>query len=692
LKTAEYGQFTMTNPLLQTGALPRFSDIAAEHVEPALDHVLAENRRAIAALLGEVREPTWQTLMDPLEDLSDRLNRMWSPVQHLHAVADNEALRAAYSACLPKLADYATELGQNRGLYEAYRTLTAQTDLDPTQRRILDNEMRDFRLSGIDLNPADQQRFKEISQRLSQLHAKFGDNVLDATQAWNKSVTAADMVSGLPEAALALAQQLAARHQQSGWTFTLDFPSYISVMTYADNRDLRQEVYTAFSTRASNQGPDAGKFDNSNLMVEILALRQEQARLLGLANFAELSLVKKMANEPGQVLQFLQDLAQRARPFAQQELTEIQAFAKSLHGPDPLAAWDISYYAEKLRQQRYTVSQELLRQYFPVAQVLDGLFRIVQLLYGIDITRREGIDVWQADVHYYEIHAADGELRGGFYLDLFARENKRGGAWMDECVVRRRLRSGVQAPVAYLTCNFTPPVTGRPALLTHEEVVTLFHEFGHGLQHMLTRVDYAGVSGINGVAWDAVELPSQFMENWCWEKEALNLFSRHHETGAPINDTVFERMQAAKNFQVGLQTLRQIEFALFDFRLHMAAKIADVEAIQAVLDQVRDEVAVIRPPEFNRFQHSFSHIFTGGYAAGYYSYKWAEVLAADAFSKFEEHGIFDRQTGDQFLRSILEQGGSREPMDLFVEFRGREPSIDALLRKTGMRTTSATEP
>lgn len=678
---------SMKNPLLEASDLPCFDRIKAEHVEPALDRVLAENRAAITALLQTSDPYSWEHTLLPLEELGDRLNRVWSPVKHLHSVADGEALRAAYSACLPKLSDYATELGQHSALFNAYASVANGPEyrsLGSAQRKIIENAMRDFRLSGIELNDSDKERFKEIRQRLSRLQTTFEEHLLDATQAWKKPITDSALLSGLPESALDLARHNAAREGQSGWVFTLDIPSYMPVLTYADNRDLRLEMYEAYVTRASDQGPMAGQWDNTEVMVEILALRHELARLLGFDNYAEFSLATKMAKDPQQVMSFLSDLARRCKPVAERELADLTAYASDHYAIETLEPWDIPYYSEKLRQHRFAISQEELRAYFPAPRVLQGLFAVVERLYGLRIRARDGVETWDPDVRFFEIYDRRAALRGMFYLDPYARSHKRGGAWMDECIVRKRTRDGVQVPVAYLTCNFTPPLGETPALLTHAEVITLFHEFGHGLHHMLTLIDYPSIAGINGVAWDAVELPSQFMENWCWEREALDLMSAHHHTGEPMSEALLERMQAAKNFQSGMQMARQIEFALFDFRLHMSEGPWDARAIQNLLNEVRREVAVVRPPPFNRFQNGFSHVFAGGYAAGYYSYKWAEVLSADAFSKFEERGIFDQATGEQFLHCILEQGGSREPMELFVEFRGREPSIDPLLRRSGI--------
>ncbi len=675
----------MDNPLLHFEELPPFSEIRPEHVEPAIDWLLAENRRRIAALLDEVGEhPTWENFIEPLEEWEDELERAWSPVSHLNAVMNSEALREAYNACLPKLSDYATEMGQNERLYQAYRRL-AESDqpLDEAQRKVLENALRDFHLSGIDL-PADKKaRYREISQRLSQLTSRFAENVLDCTNAWEKHITDEAQLAGLPDSAKDLAAQTAEQRGKTGWVFTLDFPSYHPVMTYADDRELRYEFYRAYNTRASDQGPHDPKHDNSALMEEILALRHELAQLLGFANYAERSLATKMARDPDQVMGFLHDLGRRSKPQAERELAELRAFAAGL-GCDELQPWDVPYYSEKLRQQRYAITQEELRPYFPEPRVIAGLFAVVERLYGVQFVEVEGVDVWHPDVKFYEIRDADGTVRGQFYFDLYARPNKRGGAWMDTCQSRMVTHERCQIPVAYMTCNFAPPVGDKPALLTHDEVETLFHEFGHGLHHMLTRVDYPEVSGINGVAWDAVELPSQFMENYCWEREALDLISGHYETGEPIPQALYDKMIAAKNFQSAMMMVRQLEFSLFDFRIHLEYDPARGARIFEILEEVRDEVAVIRPPAWNRFPNSFTHIFAGGYAAGYYSYKWAEVLSADAFSLFEERGIFDRETGQSFLRNILEPGGSRDAAELFRAFRGREPKIDALLRHSGI--------
>lgn len=677
----------MNNPLLADSALPPFSAILPEHVEPAVDTVLQQAKQTVADLVEQLDEPTWQTLVIPMEEINDRIHRVWSPVSHMNSVMNSEPLRQSYNACLPKLSEFSTELGQNAGLFKAYKALAESDEydrLDDAQKKVIDNALRDFRLSGIELSDADQETYKQLSQSLTELTAKFEENVLDATHAWQKLITDEALLSGLPDSAKAMAVQMAERDGKTGWLFTLDYPSYIPVMTYADNAELRQECYTAFATRASDQGPNPDKWDNTPIIAEILSLRHQLANLVGFDNHAERSLATKMAQSPQQVLDFLTDLAQRSKPIAEQEVAELKVFAKEMADVDELAAWDMMYFAEKLRQQRYAISQEEIKPYFPESKVVPGLFAVVNRLYGLNIVERDDIDVWHKDVRFFEIFDADNQLRGQFYLDLYARQHKRGGAWMDECQVRRQTAVGLQTPVAYLTCNFSEPVGDKPALFTHDEVTTLFHEFGHGLHHMLTQIHYADVSGINGVPWDAVELPSQFMENWCWEREALDLISGHYETGEPLTDELFDKMMAARNFHSAMMMVRQLEFSLFDFRLHLEYDPAVDNQAASVLAEVRDQVAVVKPPVFNRFAQSFSHIFAGGYSAGYYSYKWAEVLSADAFSRFEEEGIFNRDTGLSFLTSVLEKGGSKEPMALFVEFRGREPEIDALLRHSGI--------
>lgn len=676
----------MNNPLLNKTGLPAFESIQASHIEPAIDKLLSENREEIKALLAATKDYNWDNLLQKLEDMDDLLSRAWSPAGHLHSVADNDELRKAYNACLPKLSDYSTEMGQNEDLFHAYESIANSKEfesLSAAQQKIIKNALRDFRLSGIDLDDEAKERYKIIQQKLSKLQTKFQENLLDATHDWKKHITDKAQLAGLPESALALAEQTAKNDDKEGWLFTLDFPSYMPIMQYADNAELRKEFYRAYVTRASDQGTNKD-WDNSEVMLEILKYRTEKAKLLGFESYAHYSLATKMAENPEEVLNFLNDLASRTKKFAEKEFEELKQFAKESANINELNAWDVGYYAEKLRQKKFDISQEILRPYFPVNQVIDGLFAITNKLYGVTFKQREGVEVWHKDVMFFDILEQDGSLRGSFYLDLYARQHKRGGAWMDECLVRKKAAATIQSPVAYLTCNFTPPIGDKQALLTHDEVTTLFHEFGHGLHHMMTRVEFSGVSGINGVPWDAVELPSQFMENWCWEKEALDLFAKHVDTAESLDDELFGKMTRARTFQAGMQMVRQLEFSLFDFRLHLEFATNESINIQDLLNEVRSQVAVVKAPDFSRFQHSFSHIFAGGYAAGYYSYKWAEVLSADAFSKFEEKGIFDKNTGSEFLHSILEQGGSREPMDLFVEFRGRKPSIEPLLRHSGI--------
>ncbi len=674
----------MNNPLLKSNELPPFSHILPEHVRPAIESIVADNEQAIAALLASGRGKDWTSLQEPLDALDDRLSQAWSPVGHMNAVVNSEDLRAVYNDCLPLLSEYSTRIGQNRQLFDAYQALADSAEfgqLNSAQQKVINDTLRDFRLAGVALDDDKKARYGEIKKQLSELSSKYSDNVLDATMAWTKLVTDESQLSGLPESALAGAKQLATAREQDGWLLNLDFPSYFPVMTYCDNRDLRKEVYTAYVTRASDQGPNAGEFDNSDNITQILRYRQELAELLDFANYAEYSLARKMAESPEKVITFLQDLVQRSKPQAEKELNELKAFARDEFGVTELEAWDIGYYGEKLRQQRYTISQEELRPWFPAEKAIAGMFTVVNRLFGVEFEAVTDVDTWHKDVRFFNI-TRNGEIIGRFYLDLFAREHKRGGAWMDVCRSRWQRDGKLQLPVAYLTCNFTPPVGDKPALLTHNEVVTLFHEFGHGLHHMLTKVDYAAVSGISGVAWDAVELPSQFMENWCWEKEGLAIISGHYETGEPLPEAMLNKLLAAKNFQSAMAMVRQLEFSLFDFKLHKEYR-EDID-VRVLLDEVRQQVSVVIPPAFNRFQNSFNHIFSGGYAAGYYSYIWAEVLSADAFSRFEEEGIFNQATGESFLHEILEKGGSAEPMELFVNFRGREPQIDALLRHSGI--------
>ncbi len=677
----------MSNPLLNGAKLPPFSQIKPEHIQVAVEHAIAQCRAKIDEVLQNQGPFTWANLVAPLEQVDDELSQIWSPVSHMNSVTSTDEWRSAHDACLPLLSEYGTYVGQHEGLYQAYKSLRASSEystLSQAQQKVIDNSLRDFELSGIGLNDEQKVRYGEIVKRLSELTSGFSNQLLDATQAWTKLITDEAELAGLPDSAKAAAKAMAQARELEGWLFTLDFPSYLPVMTYSENRSLREECYRAFVTRASDQGPNAGEFDNSPLMDEILALRHELAQLLGFDSFADKSLATKMAETPAQVISFLNELALRSKDQAKAELAELRAFAAEHYGVTEMASWDLSFYAEKLQQHKYEISQEILRPYFPEDKVLSGLFYTVSRLFGLKIVEQTEFDRWHKDVRFFDIFDETGEHRGSFYLDLYARTGKRGGAWMDDCRVRRNTPDGLQKPVAYLTCNFNGPVDGKPALFTHDEVTTLFHEFGHGIHHTLTQIDVAGVSGINGVPWDAVELPSQFMENWCWQEEALAEISGHFETGEPLPKALLDKMLAAKNFQSGMMMLRQLEFSLFDFRMHHEYDPALGGRIQETLDEVRRQVAVLTPPAFNRFQHGFAHIFAGGYAAGYYSYKWAEVLSADAFSRFEEEGIFNPETGRSFLNNILEMGGSAEPMDLFKQFMGREPSIDALLRHSGI--------
>ncbi|HGM6833458.1 TPA: oligopeptidase A [Serratia marcescens] len=679
----------MTNPLLTPFSLPPFSAIRPEDIVPAVQSALADCRAAVERVVAQPGPFTWDNLCQPLAESDDRLSRIWSPIGHLNSVKNSPELRAAYEQALPLLSEYGTWVGQHEGLYQAYRSLkegAAFEALSVPQRKAVDNALRDFELSGIGLSADKQQRYGEIVARLSELGSTYSNNVLDATMGWSKLITDEAELSGLPESVLAQAQAMAQAKEQDGWLLTLDMPSYLPVLTYADNRALREEMYRAFATRASDQGPNAGKWDNSEVMAETLALRHELAQLLGFDTYADKSLATKMAESPEQVIGFLSDLAKRARPQAEQELAQLRAFAKQHYGVDELEAWDITYYGEKQKQHLFSISDEQLRPYFPEQRVVEGLFEVVKRIYGITAKERKDVETWHPDVRFFDLFAADGELRGSFYLDLYARENKRGGAWMDDCVGSLRKADGtLQKPVAYLTCNFNRPLGDQPALFTHNEVTTLFHEFGHGLHHMLTQIDTAGVSGINGVPWDAVELPSQFMENWCWEPEALAFISGHYQSGEPLPKAMLDKLLAAKNYQAALFILRQLEFGLFDFRMHFEYSPEKGAQILPTLAEVKKMVAVVPSPSWGRFPHAFSHIFAGGYAAGYYSYLWAEVLSADAYSRFEEEGIFNAETGKSFLDNILSRGGSEEPMALFKRFRGREPQLDAMLRHYGIK-------
>ncbi|WP_111976779.1 oligopeptidase A [Algibacillus agarilyticus] len=678
----------MNNPLLAEFELPPFSQIDPKDIQPAVEHCLNECRQAIDTALSQ--DINWKNLVLTIDEAEDKLNRVWSPISQLHSVLNSDELRQAYEACLPLLSEYSTFVGQHQPLYKAYQTLANSDEypkLSTAQQKSIDNALRDFTLSGIGLDEEKQKRYGDICKRLSELSSKFSNNVLDATQGWTLTVDQQDDLSGLPESAISAAKAAAESKDLEGWLFTLEFPSYLPIMMYADNREMRQQMYTAFATRASDQGPNAGKWDNTDLINETLALRHELANLLDFNNSAEKSIATKMAETPEQVLTFLSDLAQKSKNQAHNEFSELLSFAKEKHGINKLEAWDTTYYAEKLKQEKYSISDEELKPYFPEDKVLSGLFITVKKLFGLNVKEISSFDTWHPSVRFFEITDSQGQHRGRFYLDLYARENKRGGAWMADCVSRRlTIDNSLQHPIAFLTCNFNKPIGDKPALFTHNEVVTLFHEFGHGIHHMLTKIDVSAVSGISGVAWDAVELPSQFLENWCWQEGALADISGHYETGESLPKSLLDKMLAAKNFQSAMMMARQIEFSLFDFRIHHEYTAeANKSFVQDTINDVRSQTAVMTPPAFNRFQHSFTHIFAGGYAAGYYSYKWAEVLSADAFSKFEEDGIFNPETGKAFLENILEMGGSKEPMTLFKAFRGREPKVDALLAHSGIQ-------
>jgi oligopeptidase A len=676
------------NPLLDFSGLPRFADFKPELITPAVETLIAENRALIERVVAPGVPATWRDFAQPLEDANERLRRAWGVAGHLNAVMNSPELREAYNSNLPKVTQYYTELGQHEGLYARFKALRDGPDFDGltrAQKKIVENELRDFRLGGAELPPEKKTRYKEISEKLSQLSSRFSDNLLDATNAFAHNVTDPAEVAGIPDDVLAAAREAAQADARPGWKFTLHAPSYLPVMQYADRRGLRELMYRAYVTRASEFGKP--EWDNTSLIAEILQLRQELARLIGFASYAEYSLEPKMAESPRQVLDFLGELASRAKPYAERDLKEVAEFARAELGLARLEAWDLAYASEKLRAKRYAFSDQEVKQYFPETRVLPGMFKVVETLYGLTIALAEA-PLWHPDVRFYSISDRAGSLVGQFYVDLYARPSKRGGAWMDEALTRRVKAGRVQTPVAYLNCNFSSPVGGKPALFTHDEVNTLFHEFGHGLHHLLTRVDYLGVSGINGVEWDAVELPSQFMENFCWEWDVLAPMTAHVDTGAPLPRALFDKMIAAKNFQSGMQTMRQLEFALFDLRLHHDYDPANTKtgakSVLELLDEVRRRVAVVFPPDYNRFPHNFSHIFAGGYGAGYYSYIWAEVLSADAYSLFEENGVLNPRTGERFWSEILGVGGSRPALESFIAFRGREPKIDALLRHSGM--------
>lgn len=674
----------MNNPLLEASKLPLFSTIKAVHIQPAIEQILEKNRQRISNLIATISQPTWDNFMAPMQAWDDELAQAWSPVGHLNGVLNSDELREAYNACLPLLSQYSTDLGQNQELCGLYKKLEAADEFhaySTAQKKAVTNALRDFHLGGVDL-PADKKlRYGEIKQRLSKLTSTFSENVLDATNAWHKDIVDVKELAGVPESALGLFAQQAKAAGVEGYRLTLDFPSYLPILTYCNNRILREEMYTAFVTRASELSNE-GKYDNSANINEILELRYELAQLLGFDSYADYSLATKMADSPVEVLAFLNDLASKAKPQAEREFAELKTFAKE-QGADELQPWDVGYYSEKLKLARYAISQEDLRPYFPVDKAINGMFAVVSRLYDVEFAEQKPFDTYHPDARFFHVNK-DGKQIAAFYLDLYARAKKRGGAWMDDCRVRRQTEQGIQLPVAYLVCNFSPAVGDTPALLTHDELTTLFHEFGHGLHHMLTQIDVPEVSGINGVVWDAVELPSQFMENWCYEPEALAFISGHYQTGEPLPQELLDKLLAAKNFQSAMQTVRQLEFSLFDFRLHHEYSIAKPVSSQQLLDEVRAQVSVVPSVSFNRFQNGFSHIFAGGYAAGYYSYKWAEVLSADAFSRFEEEGIFNADTGASFLNEILSKGGSEEAGVLFERFRGRKPSVEPLLRHSGI--------
>lgn len=679
------------NPLLADAPLPLFEQITLEHFEPALDQVLAENRQLVESLI-KGKSFTWNDFAYPLESADDRLSKVWSVISHYNSVLNSDELREIYKRLIAKLTEYSTEMGQNKELFNGYQSLADGDEyetLTQAQKQSIKHIIRGFKLSGVALEDAEKEEYSKLKKEMSELTNSFSENVLDATQSWTLYFEQPEALKGLPDSAMQLLEsQAKAQGKERGYLITLDIPSYLPVMTYCDDASIREKLYQAYLTRASDQGPDAGKWDNSDNIQRIMTCRQSLSKLLSFDNHAERSLATKMADTPDEVIKFLEQLADKAIDYARNEVEELKSFMQEEYGVDTLNAWDVAYYSEKLRQARFDISQEELKPYFPAPVVIQGMFDVVEKLFGIEVKQRPEVTTFHQDACYYSIYS-EGEEIAGFYLDLYARKDKRGGAWMADCRARRRLEDGsMQMPVAFLVCNFTPPVTDEKgdsidSLLTHNEVTTLFHEFGHGLHHMLTKIDVAGVSGISGVPWDVVELPSQFLENWCWQEESIAMISRHHKTGEALPKALLDKMLAAKHFQSGMMMMRQLEFALFDFILHRDYS-QDNSDVQAVLDSVRDKVSVLRPPEYTRFSHSFSHIFAGGYSAGYYSYKWAEVLAADAFSRFEEEGIFNAETGMDYRQKVLEVGGSIEAIDMFTEFRGRKPSVEPLLKQAGI--------
>jgi oligopeptidase A len=672
----------MPNPLLDTSSLPRFADLSPEQVVPALNELIAAHRKKLEALLDETPAPDFDSLVAPLEEMEHELSRVWSPVSHLQGVLGSREWREAYNAALPILTEYGTELSQNARLQQAYATVEKQfpDDVTPARKSVVEHALREFRLAGVGLPEADKSRFREIMQELAVTQATFEHNIQDSQDAWSLHIVDESDLRGLPRQAIARATAEARGKDRQGWLLTLDFPTFDAVMRHAEKRGLRESFYRAWVTRASDQcgNPD---WDNGDNIHRILALRHEAAQLVGFENYAEYSLATKMAQSTDEVFGFLRELALRTRSAAERDIAELSEFAGFALRP-----WDYSYWLEKFKQARHSISNEELRQYFPVRTVIKGLFELAERLYGVSLEVQESVASWHDDVRYFSVHGENGASIGGFYTDLYARSGKRSGAWIDECIVRKKLNGHTILPVGYLVCNFPPPDSGgtHPSLLTHEDVVTLFHEFGHMLHHLLTRIDYPSIAGINGVPWDAVELPSQFMENFAWNYEVLRQCSAHAETGEALPRPLFDRLDDSRHTGAAAAMMRQIEFALFDFRLHAEYDPDGGMEVLQTLDEVRDEVALISHPDYNRLPHSFSHIFAGGYAAGYYSYKWAEVLAADAFGAFEEAGVFDRATAERFRREILEIGGSCDIMQAYVAFRGRKPEIDALLRQSGI--------
>lgn len=671
------------NPLLHLSGLPKFNEVKAEHVSPAVDYLLNEARAVVETLVKSNDAVTWDGFVARLEDTEEKLSRAWSQVGHMNAVVNSPELREAYNDNLSKLTDFYADLGQDERLYAKFRALRASHAFDAltqAQKKIIENELRDFRLGGAELPVEQKARFKAIQEELSKLSSKFEENVMDTTNEFALYIEDGSTLKGIPEDVLQTALEAAAADEKSGWKFTLHFPSYLPVLQYAENRELRETLYRSYATRASELGKP--EWDNTPIIAQILKLRLEAAQLLGFENYAELSVATKMAESAQHVEDFLQDLAVRAKPYALKDKAELEAYAQKL-GITDMQAWDVAYVSEKLREEKYAFSDLEVKQYFPESKVLAGLFKVVETIFGVHVKQSEA-PLWHESASFYDIKDHNGRLIGQFYLDLYARNNKRGGAWMDEAITRRKVAGQLTTPVAFLTCNFSAPVGNKPALFTHDEVLTMFHEFGHGLHHMLTEVDYYSVSGIKGVEWDAVELPSQFMENFCWEWDVLRHMTAHVDTGEQLPRALFDKMVAAKNFQAGMQTIRQIEFSLFDIRLHSVFDPHGTATALDLIESVRDEVAVVRPPKWNRFPQNFTHVFSGGYAAGYYSYKWAEVLSADAYSMFEEDGVLSREAGQRYWQEILAQGGSRSALESFTAFRGREPNIDALLRHNGM--------